>query len=347
MAAQAPTWSWDIPELPSLNENQHSSFSACDEPAPAAATAPEPEPKRRKHYPPRTCRICLETVLPIYETPSEGLASMLNPTPRVEYKSEDDDLGRLIRPCKCKGTQKYVHEGCLQAWRYADPYGLTRNYWECPTCKAQYRLQRMTWRRWITSTFTQLCLTVSALLVTIFILGYVADPIINFYLDPVETVTSFPTFGGPGPSLHFVDDEPGTWTEHLLKGLASLGLLGFVKVFFVMSPWQWWNIRATGVFGGGTRAGTGRGRLENISWTLVIIGVLTFLVTVWKWTRQWSRAVLERAGDNIVEYHGDDDDEDDEEETQENQEQPEQPSAEIPLEGAGQTPVDPETRKNQ
>jgi hypothetical protein len=69
---------------------------------------------------------------------------------------------------------------------------------------------------------------------------------------------------------------------------------------------------------------------------------------VWKWTRQWSRAVLERAGDTIVEYQGDDDEDDDEEEEgQENQEQPEQPAAETHSEDAGPAPVDPETRKNQ
>lgn len=60
--------------------------------------------------------------------------------------------------------------------------------------------------------------------------------------------------------------------------------------------------------------------------------------------------MLERAGDTIVEYQGDDDDEDEEEEGQENQDQPEQseqPAAETHSEEAGTAPVDPETRKNQ
>jgi len=70
-------------------------------------------PKPQRHYPPRTCRICLEEVQPSFE-PMEGVASMFNPAPRVTYVSSDPASGRLIRPCKCRGSQAYVHEGCLQ-----------------------------------------------------------------------------------------------------------------------------------------------------------------------------------------------------------------------------------------
>lgn len=53
-----------------------------------------------RHYSPRTCRICLEVVQPTFETPSEGITSMFEPTPKVAYNSEDPADGRLIRPCK-------------------------------------------------------------------------------------------------------------------------------------------------------------------------------------------------------------------------------------------------------
>ncbi|KAB8290230.1 hypothetical protein EYC80_011098 [Monilinia laxa] len=315
MATQRTAWSWNLPEefaSPSSQQNQHDAPSK-DKPAHQDPPVPEPEPQRRRHYLPRQCRICLETIEPTFEVPTEGIASMLNPTPRVTYTSEDPELGRLMRPCKCNGSQKYVHEGCLTAWRHANSGYGARNYYECPTCKFRYHLQRMKWGHWISSTFAQLCLTLAILFVTIFGMGFIADPIINLYMDPYDTISSLPSMGGTGPD--FLDTEAATWTEHLLKGLASLGMLGFVKMFFAMSPWHWWNIRQTGVFGGrGARAGTGRNRLENISWTLVIIGVCTFLVTVWKWTRGWSRAVLEKASENVIDVGGDDTD--DEEETE-------------------------------
>lgn len=88
------------------------------------------------------------------------------------------------------------------------------------------------------------------MLTTIFIFGFIADPIINLYLDPYDTITSIPT---TGLSEFHLEDEEASWAEHFLKGMASLGLLGFVKAFFAMSPWHWWQLRQSGIFGGGGR----------------------------------------------------------------------------------------------
>jgi hypothetical protein len=229
-------------------------------------------PRFQRHYPPRTCRICLEEVLPTFEPLTGGIPSILHPAPNVKYVSSDPSSGRLIRPCKCRGSQKYVHEGCLQEWRHADPAYGRRNFWECPTCKFRYRLERMRWSRYISSTFMQIAITLAIMLGTIFVFGFVADPIINLYLDPYDTITSLPS--GGRPAIQF-EDEDGSWIEHFIKGLASLGLLGFVKVFFALGPWQWFNLR-NGLLGGRRRGG-GRDRLEDISWTVVIIGIVTFL----------------------------------------------------------------------
>ena len=102
----------------------------------------QPNPKQERHWLPRTCRICLEVVHPTFEAPSEHLPSAFQPTPRVSYISSDPQDGRLLRPCKCKGSSKYVHEGCLQSWRHADPNS-KRNFWQCPTCGFRYRLERV------------------------------------------------------------------------------------------------------------------------------------------------------------------------------------------------------------
>ncbi len=187
----------------------------------------------------------------------------------------------------------------------------------------------MQWGRWISSTTTQIVLTISIFVFALFFMGFVADPIINLYVDPYSFITTAPLskFGERMEPI-FTDDDVPTWTEHFIKGLASLGLLGFVKVLFALSPWQWWNLRSSGIMnGGGGRSGnTGRDRLANISWIVVLIGVGTFLwvctlpcqgttahVTqaVYKGVRAWSRRTLEKAGERVMDVAGDDDDDDD------------------------------------
>ena len=279
-------------------------------PPPQTETKQEEQQKKRTHYPPRTCRICLEVVLPTFHYDTDSpLPAALQPTPRVTYESPDG--GRLLRPCKCKGSQKYVHEDCLGAWRMADPLQ-KRNYWECPTCRYRYRLQRLNWGSWISSTAAQIGLTVAIFFIAMFGLGFVADPIINLYLDPVSTIA---TAGGPTGSLIFENEKP-TWGEHFAKGLASLGLLGFAKFLLTLSPWHWFNMRGTGIMGGGGGVarsgvgGTGRDRMRELSWIAILVGIVTFLYAVWKGVRAWSRRTLEKAGERVMDVHDQDDDND-------------------------------------
>ncbi|MCJ1407975.1 hypothetical protein MMC19_002047 [Ptychographa xylographoides] len=144
-----------------------------------------------------------------------------------------------------------------------------------------------------------------------FALGFVADPIINLYLDPYSTISSgsFSDLGIKIEPILTDDDVPG-WAEHFLKGLASLGMLSFIKVLFA-SPWQWWNLRNSGIMSGGRRTGTdGRDRLANTTWILILIGVGTFLWGVYKGVRAWSRRTLEKASERVMDVPlADDDDE--------------------------------------
>lgn len=240
-------------------------------------SGPNTNRKSRTHWPPRTCRICFESINPTFHPPSDNVPGIFQQSPSVTYDSPDPEAGRLLRPCKCKGSSKYVHEGCLQAWRHADPGYGKRNYWQCPTCGFRYRLERMQWGRWISSTATQIVLTMSIFFMALFLMGFVADPIINLYVDPLSVISSNP-LSKVGTKLDpiFTDDDIPTWTEHFVKGLASLGLLGFVKVLFALSPWHW--VRSTGIMRtSGSTGNTGRDRLANISWIVIVIGVGTFL----------------------------------------------------------------------
>ena len=282
-----PDWDWraDVKTYPNQPDDANSSASpevSHHEPTEGESkrsVEQEPTSQASPNYPPRTCRICLEVVQPTYHTPSSNLPGILQSSVSVSYISADQEAGRLIRPCKCKGSSRYVHEGCLQAWRHADKDYGKRNYWQCPTCGFRYRLARMGWGRALSSTVAQLVLTTFVLLFTMFVLGFIADPIINFYLDPYSAFSSTPLKNLTSkiePVLS--EDNDPTWMEHFVKGLASLGLLSFVKVIFALSPWQWWNLRSSGILRVNGRAGVnGRDRLANISWIVVMIGVATFL----------------------------------------------------------------------
>lgn len=277
-----PQWGWpsglDAQEE-DRNDTPTATAPVADEQAPGTAGTPDasspgPTPtQRQRHYRPRTCRICLEVVNPVTDIDDSLAGRVFSSKTRVRYVSEDPELGRLLSPCKCKGSQKYVHEGCLQAWRNASPLS-DRNYWRCPTCHFEYRLQRLRWGRWLSSKLLRGGLTLFIMLVTIFFLGFVADPIINMWVDPLGSLAgTLLDVELEEPVL--TADESASWAAHFAKGFLSLGLLGFLKTMFVMSPWNWLNLRFGG--GGRRRRGTGRDRIEQVNWALVVIGVLTFL----------------------------------------------------------------------
>lgn len=217
----------------------------------------------------------------------EGPASFLRPKPRVTYNSEDPESGRLISPCKCKGTQRYVHEGCLQAWRQASPLS-DRNFWKCPTCGFEYRMDRLKWAGWISNRLTRALATFLVFTLSVWVLGFVADPILNLWLDPLGTVAGTVIDVVGDDELHEIfamqEELPGGWWEHFMKGFFSLGILGFVKTIIAAGPWYWFNFRTGGGLGGRQRGG-GRERLENINWVLIVIGVFTFLGVSTRLTR--------------------------------------------------------------
>ena len=268
-----PRWQWPSSSsaAPSSSETPQTSDDTGNRAESSDNTTSSQTPKQ-PHYGPRECRICLETVLPTFHPPPENLPEFLQPKPRVVYESSDPELGRLLRPCKCKGSARYVHEGCLQSWRHADPGYGKRNYWHCPTCGFQYRLGRLRWARWISSAATQITLTLGILMFTIFLLGFVADPIINLYVDPVDTIYYTEYWESSIGEKSRPGDPSTSWIEHFAKGFTSLGVLSLIKTVLGSLPWQLW-VRSSALNGRNTT----RNRAASISWIVIVLGVLTFL----------------------------------------------------------------------
>jgi hypothetical protein len=112
-------------------------------------------------------------------------------------------------------------------------------------------------------------MTVVILFVAVFLLGFVADPIINLYMDP----WSFFSPWSRDMLYYSSDDRPATWSEHFGKGFAGMGVIGFLKVI-IASPFSYFRIGGTRRRG---RARTGRENIEQVGWLIIVIGVFTFL----------------------------------------------------------------------
>lgn len=130
-------------------------------------------PPQERHYGPRKCRICLEIIHPTFTPPAQGIAGLLNPRPAVQYISENPRNGRLFRPCRCKGSIKWTHEGCLSEWRNTVPD--SPNYVRCNICSFKYEIRRLSWGQFITSKLAHMFLTAVVFLVLIFVLGFIAE----------------------------------------------------------------------------------------------------------------------------------------------------------------------------
>lgn len=266
--------------------------------------------RKKRRYGPRTCRICFDTEQPKFPSGMSTTFGISTTSSRPVYESDDAELGRLLSPCKCKGSAKYVHEGCLSAWRLTNPTA-TGNFWQCPTCKYTYRMARLHWATRLSSQPVQITLTAMVIILCLFILGFIADPILDVWFDPVgsiaDTVSSVVSDIDARQPFEY-EDEPTSWTDHFTKGFFSLGLIGAIKSFLAVGPWHWLNLRAGGIFGSGRRGGTGRNRAENFNLLFVAIGAFTFMMAVWKFVKAMSARILARVSHKVMDIGVDDDD---------------------------------------
>ncbi|GAA5895419.1 hypothetical protein JCM6882_006245 [Rhodosporidiobolus microsporus] len=96
---------------------------------------------------------------------------------RICLGGEDDDLGRLIVPCKCSGTARFVHEECLTSWRLADR---KNGFYACTMCGARYQLRKTLWTRLAASRATIPLLAFALALAAALVSGFAAPPFMRF-----------------------------------------------------------------------------------------------------------------------------------------------------------------------
>ena len=112
-------------------------------PVPVNEESRLPQPNQEK-----TCRICL----------SGAEDGILFPSYLCTYF-----VGRLISPCRCRGTMKFVHLTCLNSWRYASPN--ERSVYQCDQCGYRYNFTRTKYAAIVGSIYTRVCAVISSLLI--------------------------------------------------------------------------------------------------------------------------------------------------------------------------------------
>jgi hypothetical protein len=257
-------------------------------------------------YPTRTCRYCLEDVPASVTLYPPGLPLSFQ-RPVVEYKN-DDEYGRLIKPCMCRGGMRYVHELCLRRARTESQR--EGSLWKCHQCGYLFSFNRLTLQKYLGSKPVSGALTVIVMILVMFLLGFIADPILNLYTDPYETIMRHEDLWERVEVKQAKVSGSG-WGQHFIKGLVSMGVLSFFRSM-VLNPFHWINLRNTGFFGGRSsgRSTTGRDRALNVSWVMVAFGVVTAFYLFYKWVQAIISRYLQRIGNNIVDTQlpGDDDD---------------------------------------
>jgi E3 ubiquitin-protein ligase MARCH5 len=57
----------------------------------------------------------------------------------VCFATEEDDItAAWVKPCHCRGTTKWVHQGCIQRWVDEKQKGHASHTVTCPQCNTEY-----------------------------------------------------------------------------------------------------------------------------------------------------------------------------------------------------------------
>lgn len=166
-------------------EDSDHEHEPAEEDEPIHATAAAPTNKKKEEEDEKVCRIC--------------------------FGNEED--GKLISPCLCKGSMKYIHKTCLETWRKASTN--KESFFKCDQCKFKYKFLRSDLAAWITHPIVVSLLSVLVFGVSVLLMGFFAKLIdVVFGLELGINSTSF-----------FRIDM-----AHILSGVMGMGFTGFFSI---------------------------------------------------------------------------------------------------------------------
>ncbi|BFZ58248.1 hypothetical protein PYCC9005_005310 [Savitreella phatthalungensis] len=241
------------------------------------------------------------------------------------------DGDRLISPCRCRGTSRYVHLSCLNEWRRASRNNAS--FYRCDQCRYHYHFYRTSVARALSSAWALTSATAIAMCFGCFVMGFVVKLALWGLGSAMDTRSSFSFFGyglggwgGPfwyspidaGKDLVdaatlLVPTRPRTLKDvftldvyHFVQGFASLGLVGLVGAFGSRSL-----LGVRQLFGGGStrrrRGGNGRGDSgdgvgfgEAAFILILLFGAAKVALATWSIIRDRINRKLTAMGDKIL-----------------------------------------------
>jgi len=255
----------------------------------------------------RKCRICLEGDVPA--------------------------LGRLIKPCKCDGSIRYVHLSCLNQWRHTST---TRSaFFQCPQCRYKYHFARTRVVGLATSPFVISFFSLNLFIILVFSASFIGSFILNVLDDSDSTSDSYYSYWFYNPisaardlvtsAVRILDDvtsdrlssstgrvdwshptpykladtQPGIiarLVRRFILGLSVVGITSFI---------QWlWSMSALGTMrfpGLRSRRDRERSALSIIIIVFVIAGAARALLQVYRFVERGTKQFLIRAEYTILE----------------------------------------------
>ncbi|KAI8843912.1 hypothetical protein BJ741DRAFT_589550 [Chytriomyces cf. hyalinus JEL632] len=126
----------------------------------------------------KMCRICFDT--DDDQDRFIGDTTIAHPG-NDPHNNNSNGLGRLISPCKCKGTMKFVHLHCLNEWRKVNP--ISASHFQCDQCGSKYLFERTKIAHILRNEAVVTTLTFLSFILLVFLAGFLGKLLIIFFLE--------------------------------------------------------------------------------------------------------------------------------------------------------------------
>jgi len=188
---------------------------------------------------------------------------------RICHGGEEE--GRLISPCKCKGTMKHVHISCLDKWRRVSQN--SSSYFKCDSCNYQYSFRRTTFSQVFKSPFVLQLTTFVIFLCIIITCGYVWITVQYLVSDEEDRQST---------SFWWID------LYHLLCGSILLGTFGFFQIHLFFPLFRF--------------PGNGRSSIELVIFAVIVfIGLVKMFISVYGLVKTQTQKLLSKMEDMVLE----------------------------------------------